>query len=136
MGDNVNLASRLEGMTKQYRARVIISEGTYNQVSRTGGEVDRIRVKGKKQPVVIYELLAPIAEREAYADLLTRFNAALNTYRSQNWQEAAAMFGDVSGTYPNDGPTQSLLRPRSGRREDSEVLGPAEQDSRDRSRPR
>ena len=57
MGDNVNLASRLEGMTKQYRARVIISESTYDQVRHqfVAREVDRIRVKGKKQPVVIYE---------------------------------------------------------------------------------
>jgi adenylate cyclase len=112
MGDNVNLASRLEGMTKQYRSRVIISEGTYNQVSDqfVAREVDRIRVKGKKQPVVIYELLAPLAEREAYADLLTKFNQALTTYRSQNWPEAAEQFSDLLTKYPNDGPTQVLLQ--------------------------
>jgi adenylate cyclase len=50
MGDNVNLASRLEGMTKEYRNRVIISEFTYAQVADqfVGRDVDRIRVKGKK----------------------------------------------------------------------------------------
>jgi len=112
MGDNVNLASRLEGMTKQYRSRVIISEGTYNQVSDQfiAREVDRIRVKGKKQPVVIYELLAPIAERKAYADLLAKFNQALTTYRRQNWPEAAEQFSDLLTKYPNDGPTQVLLQ--------------------------
>jgi adenylate cyclase len=112
MGDNVNLASRLEGMTKQYRSRVIISEGTYNQVSDqfVAREVDRIRVKGKKQPVVIYELLAPLAEREAYADLLTKFNQALTTYRSQNWPEAAEQLSDLLTKYPNDGPSQVLLQ--------------------------
>jgi adenylate cyclase len=112
MGDNVNLASRLEGMTKQYRSRVIISESTYDQVADqfVGREVDRIRVKGKKKPVVIYELLAPISERDAYAALLTKYNAALDVYRSQNWREATGMFGELLAAYPDDGPTQVLLQ--------------------------
>jgi len=112
MGDNVNLASRLEGMTKQYRSRVIMSESTYNQVAAqfVGREVDRIRVKGKKQPVVIYELMAPISDRQGYSVLLTHFNAALDVYRRQNWREAAGMFGDLLAMYPDDGPTQVLLQ--------------------------
>ena len=111
MGDNVNLASRLEGMTKQYRSRIIISESTYAEVARqfVAREVDRIRVKGKKQPVVIYELLAPIAERQNYAKLLDQFNAALEVYRKQNWREAAGKFGEILALYPDDGPTQVLL---------------------------
>jgi len=112
MGDNVNLASRLEGMTKQYRSRVIISEGTYAQVAHqfVAREVDRIRVKGKKQPVVIYELLAPISERQTHATLLAQYNAALDVYRSQNWREAAGKFGELLAAYPDDGPTQVLLQ--------------------------
>ncbi len=112
MGDNVNLASRLEGMTKQYRSRVIISESTYNQVADqfVAREVDRIRVKGKKHPVVIYELLASVSERRAYATLLAQFNTALNVYRSQNWREAAEKFGELLALYPDDGPTQVLLQ--------------------------
>jgi adenylate cyclase len=60
MGDNVNLASRLEGITKQYRTQIVISEGTYHQVAHkfVCRELDKIRVKGKHQPVNIYELLA------------------------------------------------------------------------------
>jgi adenylate cyclase len=112
MGDNVNLASRLEGMTKEYRNRVIISESTYNQVSGqfVGREVDRIRVKGKKQPVVIYELVAPISERQAHAALLAQYNAALDVYRRQNWREATGKFGEILARYPEDGPTQILLQ--------------------------
>ena len=112
MGDNVNLASRLEGMTKQYRSRVIISESTYDQVADqfVAREVDRIRVKGKKQPVVIYELVAPISERDAYAPLLTQYNAALDVYRSHNWREATEKFGELLAVYPDDGPTQVLLQ--------------------------
>jgi adenylate cyclase len=112
MGDNVNLASRLEGMTKQYRSRVIISESTYGQVAHqfVAREVDRIRVKGKKQPVVIYELLAPISERQTHATLLAQYNAALDVYRSQNWRAAAGKFGELLAKYPDDGPTQVLLQ--------------------------
>ena len=112
MGDNVNLASRLEGMTKQYRCRVIISENTYEQVADqfVAREVDRIRVKGKKLPVVIYELLAPISQRDAYAALLAKYNAALDVYRSHNWLEATGTFGELLAEYPDDGPTQILLQ--------------------------
>ena len=60
MGDNVNLASRLEGINKQYYTSIVISESTYNKVKDRGAitrELDDIRVKGKKKPVRIYELI-------------------------------------------------------------------------------
>jgi adenylate cyclase len=61
MGDNVNLASRLEAINKQYYTEIIISEYTYNKIQGRGfvtRELDDIRVKGKQKPVRIYELLA------------------------------------------------------------------------------
>lgn len=60
MGDEVNLASRLEGTNKQYLTEIIISEKTYELVKDHGAitrELDDIRVKGKMRPVKIYELL-------------------------------------------------------------------------------
>lgn len=60
MGDEVNLASRLEGTNKQYFTEIIISEKTYELVKDHGAitrELDDIRVKGKMRPVKIYELL-------------------------------------------------------------------------------
>ncbi len=112
MGDNVNLASRLEGMTKQYRSQIIISESTYAQVSHqfVAREVDKIRVKGKRQPVTIYELLAPVSQRGKYEALLTAYNTALACYRTRDWQEAAGKFGSILATHPYDGPTQVLLQ--------------------------
>ena len=112
MGDNVNLASRLEGMTKQYRTRIIINENTYAQVSHqfVARELDKIRVKGKLQPVTIYELLALKSEEHAFEPLLARFNEALECYRTQNWPEAAGKFGELLAVYPDDGPTQVLLQ--------------------------
>ena len=112
MGDNVNLASRLEGMTKQYRTQIIISESTYAKVSQqfVAREVDKIRVKGKNRPVTIYELLAPGSDHSKYEVLLTAYNTALECYRSRDWREAAGKFGMILATHPNDGPTQVLLQ--------------------------
>ena len=60
MGDNVNLASRLEGTNKQYYTEIIISENTYEMIKDSKAitrELDDIRVKGKRKPVKIYELI-------------------------------------------------------------------------------
>ncbi len=112
MGDNVNLASRLEGMTKQYRSRIVIGEGTYRQVADefVCRELDRIRVKGKHQPVVVYELLDVAAERPKYQALITRFESAMGAYHKQNWREAAGVFGELLASFPDDGPTQIFLQ--------------------------
>jgi adenylate cyclase len=112
MGDNVNLASRLEGMTKQYRVRVVISEGTYRQVAQqfVCRDLDRIRVKGKLQPVAIYELLDRVDNREQYDALLERFASAMAAYREQNWNEAVIQFGTLLSSFPDDGPTQIFLQ--------------------------
>jgi adenylate cyclase len=112
MGDNVNLASRLEGMTKQYRTAILIAEGTYAATKGqfVAREVDNIRVKGKNKPVTIYELLATSDEAAKYDDLLTIYNCALENYRAGNWIEAAGSFGEIMRTRPLDGPTQVLLQ--------------------------
>jgi len=111
MGDNVNLASRLEGITKQYHVQLIISEATYRQVSNqfVCRELDKIRVKGKNLPVNIYELMDVAAEKSKHEKLLTLFSGAMKAYRSQNWSEAAEKFANILTAYPDDGPTQVFL---------------------------
>lgn len=112
MGDEVNLASRLEGLNKEYRTKIIIGENTQRQVSGefVCRELDQIRVKGKMQPVGIYELLAFAQDAPKYEDLLSRFHHVLTAYRRQNWKEAVQGFGDLVIRYPEDGPSQVLLR--------------------------
>ena len=112
MGDNVNLASRLEGITKQYQIQIVISEGTYREVADkfVCRELDKIKVKGKNQPVNIYELLDVAAEKSKYESLLTGFDRAMAAYRSQNWKDAAGQFGELLGVYPDDGPTRVFLQ--------------------------
>jgi adenylate cyclase len=112
MGDNVNLASRLEGITKQYQTQIVISEATYIQIAQqfVCRELDKIKVKGKNQPVNIYELLDVISEKQKYEPLLTPFEHAMAAYRAQEWREAAARFGQLLGIYPDDGPTRVFLQ--------------------------
>jgi adenylate cyclase len=111
MGDNVNLASRLEGITKQYHVQLIISEATYKQVSSqfVCRELDKIRVKGKNLPVNIYELLDVATEKSKYEKLLVEFSGAMQCYRAQNWREASEKFADILTTFPDDGPTKVFL---------------------------
>jgi len=112
MGDKVNLASRLEGMTKEYRIRIVISEATYRQVAHefVCRDLDQIRVKGTLQPVGIYEVLDVVENKATYASLLKGFNDAMSAYRGQEWQEAAGKFGVLLTSYPDDGPTQIFLQ--------------------------
>src|SRR5258705_3773597 len=111
MGNKVNLASRLEGMTKEYRVRVVISEGTYRHVADhfVCCVLDRIRVKGKLQPVTIYELLDRVENHQKYDALLIPFVQAMEAYQEQNWSEAILQFGTLLGKFPDDGPTQIFL---------------------------
>ena len=111
MGDNVNLASRLEGITKEYQVQLIISEATYLHVSSqfVCRELDKIRVKGKNLPVTIYELMDVAAEQSTYEPLLARFDEAMTAYRGQKWSEAAAKFVDILADFPKDGPSKAFL---------------------------
>jgi len=111
MGDHVNLASRLEGMTKEYHCQIIVSEYTYVQIQDAFvcRELDRIRVKGKLQPVAIYELMGFLPDREKHADLLAVYEEALAAYRRHEWSEAAELFEAILVKYPADGPSQVLF---------------------------
>ena len=111
MGDNVNLASRLEGITKEYHVQLVISEATYRHVASqfVCRELDKIRVKGKNLPVTIYELMDAAAEKSKYEQLLARFDEAMAAYRGQKWSEAAAKFVDILADFPEDGPSKVFL---------------------------
>jgi adenylate cyclase len=112
MGDGVNLASRLEGLTKQYRVERIISEFTYAQVKDhfVCRELDRIRVKGKLQPVAIYELVAFAKDASRHQEFLHMYANARGAYHRHAWDEAARGFELVLSKYPEDGPSQVFLQ--------------------------
>jgi len=109
MGDSVNLGSRLEGLNKLYGTNIIISEMTYERVQGEilGRELALVRVKGKDQPVKIYELLSrrakTLPEQKALAE---EFQAALGEYRNRNWETARKIFQSILERYPADGPAR------------------------------
>jgi adenylate cyclase len=94
LGDNVNLASRLEGQSKIYGANIIISEYTlasmkiqYQEFAVL--ELDLIRVKGKLKPVRIYALLgfSGVANSDDFIQLAEIHANMMTSYYLQNWQE-------------------------------------------------
>ena len=112
MGDNVNLASRLEGLTKEYGVRMVVSESTWQQVQAhfVGRELDRIRVKGKQQPVGVYELLDFRENAGRNCELLAAFERAMRAYRLRQWRDAVSQFEELLRRWPQDGPSQLFLR--------------------------
>lgn len=104
MGDAVNLASRLEGINKEYGTRIIISEFTYEEVkdSFIAREVDLVRVKGKLAPVRIYELLSEGPLPQDRAKHLETFNGALVAYQAKDFPLALEKFKQVLELDQND----------------------------------
>ena len=112
MGDTVNLASRLEGASKAYGTRVLISEETRALAGEAieVREIDRLLVVGKSEPERIYELLGRKGEVPAERlELAHRFAVALAAYREQRWAEAEAAFAALAAEHPQDGPTVTFL---------------------------
>lgn len=96
IGDGVNLSSRLESITKQYHCDIILSEFTY-QLCRDRirvRELDKIRVKGKKQAVSIYELigLASHPLSSEMAEFLEIYAQGRAAYMNRNFQQALELF--------------------------------------------
>lgn len=89
MGDAVNLASRLESITKEYRIDFIVGESTRTAVpDMVYREIDLVRVKGKDEPVSIYEPIGPEGEVEKdRLDEIKLFHQTLKLYRKQEWDQ-------------------------------------------------
>ncbi|MBW2312309.1 MAG: adenylate/guanylate cyclase domain-containing protein [Deltaproteobacteria bacterium] len=103
MGDSVNLGSRLEGANKSYKTNVIISEYTYERVKDEFlcMELDSVRVKGKKEPVKIYNLAGLKDLPEVQHQTITRFNQGISLYRAQKWDDAIQVFENITAMDPN-----------------------------------
>ncbi|MCK5875989.1 MAG: adenylate/guanylate cyclase domain-containing protein [Candidatus Marithrix sp.] len=102
LGDAVNLGSRLEGLTKQYGVKLIVSEMTYRAAPEYFyRELDKVRVKGKEQPVAIFEPIALLNQIDAnFAVEVNYYKMALKYYRQQSWDMATAFFTELSEKKP------------------------------------
>lgn len=98
MGDSVNLASRLEGTTKEYGVRIIISETTNQDVKGKfiTREIDRVKVKGKNLPVAIFELIAEATTQTSDAlNYLVGFRKGYEHYLNKDFQNALTEFENI-----------------------------------------
>ena len=113
MGDAVNLASRLEGLNKEYGTRIIISESTYKELRSERvlvRELDMIRVKGKLLPVTIYEVLDAEALGAEGKELVELFARGQKAYKQRDWRAAGQAFEQILERWPDDGPARIFLR--------------------------
>lgn len=113
MGDAVNLASRLEGLNKEYGTHIIVSETAFKEVKNQDlifRELDLIRVKGKLQPVTIYELLGRRDGGGEMDELAATFAKGRALYQQRKWTEAQAVFEDILHRWPGDGPGRTYWK--------------------------
>lgn len=103
IGDPVNLASRLEGLNKQYGTELLISASTREQLkeSYTLRLLDLVRVKGKKRPVVIYEVLGRGEPDEELAIELGYYHQAYREYMEKEFERSKELFETLFGEYGN-----------------------------------
>jgi adenylate cyclase len=111
IGDHVNLASRLEGISKVYGVKIIISENTRNHLGPdfTCRELDKILVKGKKEPVLIYELLGKDYFTKGTYAFVDSFEKGLACYRDRAFLKAIGYFEDTLLLKPGDYPSQLFI---------------------------
>ncbi len=109
IGDTVNLASRLEGLTKYYHQTLIFSESLHAKVKdkMPWRLLDTVAVKGKKKGVRIYTAARRPSSREKEAWQL--HNAAMGEYYQRNFSRASSLFKDVQRALPGDEPSRRLL---------------------------
>ncbi len=113
MGDVVNLAARLESVNKQYGTFLTISESTLNLVRDKvhARKLDVVRVKGKTQPVAIYELIGrkgrPLDSKRE--QVIESYREGLEAYNRRHWETAIHHFISALQIDPGDGPSKVYL---------------------------
>ncbi len=119
LGDTVNLSSRLEGLNKDYGTHIIVNESTYAAAQESNfvfRELDLIRVKGKKLPVTIYELIGRDGETTDYGTpeqiekRVAEFRRARDLYSQRQWEDAQKAFETILAEWDSDGPSRAYWK--------------------------
>ena len=120
LGDAVNLASRLEGLTKNYRLPMLVSEDSKNLIFHleefNWRLLDRITVKGKSEPVRIYEVFNQYSDKNYENKLMAAsvFEEAMIPYLSKNWDMAIEGFKECDELLPKDASIEMYLSRAQG----------------------
>ena len=108
-GDSVNLASRLEGASKYYDTLILIGQRTAElaQNDVEVREIDLLRVKGKKEPVVVFELLGRNGQvAEEKRRVVDRYLQGMAAYKQRDFETACTRFTEALALDPSDGPSR------------------------------
>jgi adenylate cyclase len=111
LGDTVNLTHRIQEINRHYGTRLILTETT-RSLAGTGflmRELDQVRVRGRLQPVTIFELVWS-APGDPTPLWLSSFQKGRDAYLERDWRQAARHFEEVIRLKPEDGPTTLYLR--------------------------
>ena len=113
IGDGVNLAARLESACKKYGARILISDYTFNVLKQTyrSRPVDKVIVKGKTEPVGVYEIL-DYHTPETFPNMvetLGHFNAAYEVYQQGKFKDALKSLNQALKANPDDKCSQMYI---------------------------
>jgi adenylate cyclase len=112
MGDTVNTAARLEGVNKQYGIYTLVCQNSFRKASDdiVAREIDAINVVGKKEPVVIYEVMGSRTDlNESMSRTIDLYAKGLTAYRSRKWDDAIQHFTSVFQFSPDDGPCRTMI---------------------------
>ena len=112
MGNDVNLAARLEGVNKSYGTWILVSETTWNGTNGMflGRKLDRVRVVGINTPVQLYNVMAVLAEASGkMVTLVDRFNLAIDAYREKRLSDALLLFTKCTELDSEDAASQIFL---------------------------
>ncbi len=109
IGDMVNLASRMEGLTKKYHQPLLISESLHQKVKDEVDcrLIDTVAVKGKTKGVKIYTVKKRLSEEENKA--WTLHNTAMESYYQQDFDKAISYFQNVQKIFPDDYASQTMI---------------------------
>ncbi len=115
MGDTVNLAARLEAAGKDYGVNILVSETVYQEVKENifARKLDLVRVKGKNEPVVLYEIIALNGkETKNRKEAKELYEEGLHLYLKREWQKAISYFENVEKARGEKDKSARLLKER------------------------
>lgn len=111
LGDNMNLGARLESLCKHYGAQILISENTFNRLEPgrfTCRLIDKVRVKGKSEPVGVYEVLYSYHKFMLDPEYLKLFNTGYQMFLDKKFTEAVQVFDQILEKYSDDKSSKRL----------------------------
>ena len=114
ISDAVNLASRLEGLTKNYKAGIIISEETYKNINKDLFAIrfiDLVAVKGKNKAIKIFEVFDADLEKlkQLKIETLNDFKKAIKGYFEHNFENSLKLFSRINKINPDDKVTEIFI---------------------------